>query len=128
MTDDRVRVTLDPGTRTRRERQHSTPGIAMVGGVHFLNGVAYVPRASTLVRRLQSGDWYGAAVSTDVDAEQVTEHEQRLDAILHPPAKPAPECRPGFCVYGGREAGHACRSLYPHNFPPPPEPRPGVAL
>lgn len=124
---DLVRVTLDPAVRARRQRQHSAPGVAQVGGTYFLDGVAYVPRGSTLVQRLESGSWLGAVVSEHANPELVAEHEARLDAILHPPPGPPVRCHPArgigtpfyepaYC-HGGHRHGDGCRELYPGKLP-----------
>lgn len=133
-----VRVSLDRAVRLRRERQHSTAGICVVGGVHFLDGVAYVPAGSTLVQRLRSGSWHGATVAEAVDATERSAHEARLDGILHPPDRAPEPCHPArgagtplyesaYC-HGGHVHGDGCRELYPDNFPPPPVPAAGVGL
>lgn len=122
-----VRVTLDAEVRARRERQHEVPGVSMVGGTHFLDGVAYLPAGATLVRNLSSGEWRGATIEPAASTEEAEQHADRVRSALRPEARPVTECHPGQCAYGGPGL-HGCRTVYPQNFPPPSATVPGTAL
>ena len=104
--DEYVRAELTSGS-----------GRTSVGGVRFLDGVAYVPAASTLAVRVRSGRWTGVAL-TPADPEGLADYQARVAALEAPPEVTSSGCRPGVCGYG---IGHACRRAFPDAFPPAPE-------
>ncbi|MBD8869299.1 hypothetical protein [Nocardioides donggukensis] len=119
-----LRAVLAPGERRAAERANGHPGVAMVGAHAFLDGVAYVPRGcylhTTLSRRIPGL----LAVLEDADKPGLQQYLRALPGRTAgdsaAPSNPrASECMPGRCSYG---PGHACRSIYPDNFPPAVEP------
>lgn len=130
--DGYVRVVLSPAARQRREY---APGLGAVGGTPFFDGVAYVPRVSTLAARLRSGQWHGAELQ-EADPEGLAAYLARVEDMQAPKATQSKPCHPARYVdtpryvpaycHGGHQHGTGCRELYPANFPPTPESvRPG---